>query len=108
MDTRSRQVLDHPRFALAAAVARRLAGRRVADPLTLQAVAVLTASADPARAERLRPRANEPAPLVERLMVWALPLADDDAVRRAAAVLDHGRPAGPVEGEPPRVPLGVG
>lgn len=90
MEDRSRQVLDRPRFTLASAVARRLAGRRTADPLTLEVVAVLTAAADPARADRLRPRANEPAPLVERLMTWALHRADDDAVARAIAMLDDG------------------
>lgn len=87
-------ILDQSRFSLAATVAGRVAGRRTADPVTRRAVAVLTASADPARADRLAPRPDEPAPLVERLAVWALPRASDDAVAHATCILADPQPSG--------------
>ena len=89
MESRTaRPVLDAARFRLASRVAAPLVGQTRADDATLAAVAILTADADPARADRLRPRAGEPAPLVERLAMWALPRASDGAVARAHEVLD--------------------
>lgn len=90
-----RTVLDHQRFTLADAITRRLDGRDVADDLTLDAVAALTSSAAPERAERLAPGPAEPAVVIERLAVWALRRADDATVADVASmlgarvVLDH-------------------
>lgn len=53
-----------------------------------RSVAVLTAAADPAHADRLRPRAGEPAVLVMRLASWALHRVDDAVVAAAARQLD--------------------
>ncbi len=80
--------LDSPRFALADRIARRVMGQRSVDLATRQAVSLLTADADPERAERLAVRPGEPGPLVERLAVWALHRASDEAVVRADRVLD--------------------
>lgn len=80
--------LDNPRLALADRIARRLIGRSRVDTATREAVTLLTASADPGRAERLAVRPGEPGPLVERLAVWALRRVPDDAVARAERILD--------------------
>lgn len=85
----SRRPYDSARFQLLDRITRRLVGCRTADPTTRSAVAVLTASASPARADRLAPGPGEPSALVERLAAWALHRADDAAVARARAVLDE-------------------
>lgn len=85
--------LDTPRFALADRIARRVMGQRSVDTATREAVSLLTADADPERAERLAVRPDEPGPLVERLAVWALHRASDEAVARADQVLDSQPPA---------------
>jgi hypothetical protein len=84
---RAPQVLDRPRFALLAGIATRLAAAPSVDGSVLDAVAVLTADADPERAARLAPGPGEPPALVERLAVWALHRASDEAVATAGAVL---------------------
>lgn len=88
MSARRAHTLDDARFALADRIARRVTGSTPADPATRAAVSELTASADPGRAERLAVRAGEPGALVERLAVWALHRAADDAVVRAGRILD--------------------
>lgn len=80
--------LDSPRFALADRIARRVMGQTPVDPATREAVSLLTASADPDRAERLAIRPGEPGVLVERLAVWALHRVPDDAVALAGQILD--------------------
>ncbi len=79
--------MDRPAFAFLVDLHARLDGRRYAPHEVLDAVAYLTSAADPDRAERLRPRAGEPAPLVERLAVWALHRVEDDVVVTAHALL---------------------
>lgn len=86
------RTLDTRHFALLDDLVRRMAAHDGPDERTRAAVDVLTAAADPDRADRLAIRAGEPAPLVERLAVWALLRAPEDAVTAAAAVL-AGRPA---------------
>lgn len=88
--TRQPRPLDDARFALLDRLWQRLhdAGP-MTDEATRRAVAELTTSAAPHRADRLRPRPDEPAVLVERLAVWALHRADDEAVARAGHVLDE-------------------
>ncbi|MEE8600845.1 hypothetical protein [Euzebya tangerina] len=66
-------------------------GQRVASPGLREAVAVLTAAAEPDRAERLHPRSGEPPALVARLAVWAARRVDDTTVLRASAILDQSR-----------------
>lgn len=88
MTTRPRIPWDTTRFSLADAIARRVADGHEVDVTTREAVTALTTSADPARADRLAVRAGEPAPLVERLAVWALHHATDEAVVTAATILD--------------------
>lgn len=88
------RTMDSPRFALADRIARRVMGQTPVDAATREAVTLLTASADPGRAERLAVRPGEPGPLVERLAVWALHRAPDDAVARADQILDEGLPSG--------------
>ena len=73
-------------IALLDALAPHLAGP-VTTPESRRAVTVLTAAADPARADRLRPREGEPGPLVGRLAVWALHRVDDDVVAVARLAL---------------------
>lgn len=86
--------LDSPRFALADRIARRVMGQAPVDLATREAVSLLTASADPERAERLAVRPGEPGALVERLAVWALHRAPDAAVALADQILDDaGRPS---------------
>lgn len=80
--------LDDPRLALADRIARRVMGQSAVDPATRDAVSLLTASADPDRAGRLAVRPGELGPLVERLAVWALHRAPDEAVARAEQILD--------------------
>jgi hypothetical protein len=66
---------------------RALHGRAQVSPQVLDAVGLLTATADPDRAGRLRPGPTEPAALVERLAVWALRQVDEDSVVLAHALL---------------------
>lgn len=91
MPPRPRHPLDTPHLALLDMIATRLAGHRVVDELTRQAVAILTADADPDRADRLAIQPGEPAPLVERLAAWALARAPDDAVEQARRLLEDGQ-----------------
>ena len=91
MTTRPRIPWDTTRFALADAIARRVADDREVDVATREAVTALTTSADPDRADRLDVREGEPGPLVERLAVWALHHATDEAVVTAATILDGAR-----------------
>lgn len=72
--------LPDPAFGFLAELARRLDGQPTAPADALAAVALLTATADPSRADRLHPGAGEPAALVERLAVWALHRVDADTV----------------------------
>ena len=76
---------DH--FVLLDRIVQRLADGEV-DETTRRAVTALTTAADPARADRLAVRPGEPAPLVERLAVWALRRADAEAMRAAHQLLD--------------------
>lgn len=94
MTSLASRTMDSPRFALADRIARRVMGQTPVDAPTREAVTLLTASADPGRAERLAVRPGEPGPLVERLAVWALHRASDDAVARADQILDEGLPGG--------------
>lgn len=80
---------DH--FALLDRIVHRLA-QGEADEATRRAVTALTTAADPRRADRLAVRPGEPGPLVERLAVWALRRADDDAMHAAHQLLDAPRP----------------
>lgn len=80
--------LDSHHFALLDRIARRLAPGTPVDEPTRRAVSLLTAAADPPRADRLAVRPGEPAVLVQRLAVWALRRVPDDAVASAAAILD--------------------
>jgi hypothetical protein len=91
MSTRPRIPWDTTRFALADAIARRVADDREVNVATREAVTALTTSADPDRADRLAVRDGEPGPLVERLAVWALHHATDEAVVAAATILDGDR-----------------
>ena len=84
---------DPERLRLVTRVADRLGTGRVADPVTVRAVSVLTDDADPARADALRPHDGDAAPLVERLSVWAVRRAGDRAVAGAHALLDGDTPA---------------
>lgn len=68
-------------------------GQSSTTPALREAVAVLTAAAEPDRAERLRPRSGEPPALVARLAVWAARRVDDATVARASAILDRSRDA---------------
>ncbi|MBW3577614.1 MAG: hypothetical protein KY462_07750 [Actinobacteria bacterium] len=79
--------LDTPHFALLGRLARRMAGGHVPDEVR-RIVDVLTAAADPGRADRLAVRPGEPAILVERLAVWALRRTTEEAVADATRVLD--------------------
>jgi hypothetical protein len=88
MHTTSRQ-LPTPAFPFLADLSSRLEGRETATPDVLQAVALLTATADPERADRLRPRAGEPAALVLRLAAWALRQVDAGTVLLAHSMLQH-------------------
>jgi hypothetical protein len=96
MPSRARHPLDTPHFALLDMIATRLAGRRVVDEVTRQAVTILTTDADPDRADRLAIRPGEPAPLVERMAAWALARATDAAVEQARRVLEGEREASAV------------
>lgn len=89
-------------FALLGTLARHLDGRRTAPASVRRSVAVLTAAADPGRAERLAPRPAEPAALVLRLATWALRQVDDEAVAAARAAL--GSPTLDVPADP-RTPV---
>jgi hypothetical protein len=77
-------------FPFLSELSRVVRGHDHAPSGALAAVALLTASADPARAEALRPRPDEPPALVERLAVWALRQVDHDTIVLAhALLLDH-------------------
>lgn len=84
--------LDTHHFALLDRIVQRLSRGTPVDESTRRAVSVLTAAADPARADRLAVQPGEPAVIVERMAAWALRRAPDEAVAAAAAVLD-GHPA---------------
>lgn len=94
------RTMDTEHFALLDRISQRMADRRQVDDVTRVAVTLLTAAADPQRADRLAVQPGEPPALVERLAVWALRRAPDDAVSRAAQILDGDRvpPADPAEG----------
>lgn len=79
--------MDTTAFPLLSEIHRRLDGRDTAPAEVRDAVALLTAVADPERAARLRPGPGEPAVLVERLAVWALRQVGPQAVAAADAVL---------------------
>lgn len=80
--------LDTPDFALLHDLVTRLQTAGTPDVAVREAVDVLTAAADPERADRLAIRAGEPPVLVERLAVWALKRVPPHVAGRAAAVLD--------------------
>lgn len=84
----SARTLQDRHFALLDTLVRRMADTDGVDETARRAVTALTASADPARADRLAVRPGEPAVLVERLAAWALRRASDDAVARARRILD--------------------
>lgn len=86
--TAAPHTLDTTHFALLDQISQRLADRRHVDDLTRLAVTLLTRAADPERAERLAVHPGEASVLVERLAVWALRRAPDDAVAQAARLLD--------------------
>ena len=86
-DTR---LLPTTAFPFLTELSARLRDRTTAPPEVLDAVALLTATADPDRALRLRPRSGEPAALVERLAVWALHRVDAGTVLLAHEVLRCG------------------
>lgn len=88
MTKRPPRGLDTPRFALLDRLARRLQDGAVDDTTTHAAVSLLTASADPDRADRLVVGPRDSAVLVERLAVWSLHRASDDAVGAAGRLLD--------------------
>lgn len=69
-------------------IARRLAGRGRTDDDVRDAVTLLTADADPVRADRLAVHPGESPVLVERLAAWALRHASDGAVEAANRILD--------------------
>lgn len=79
--------LPDPAFPFMTQLSRQLKARSTASTEVLQAVGLLTATADPARAERLRPRAGEPPALIERLAVWALHRVDADTIVLAHQLL---------------------
>ncbi len=87
------RTMDTPHFALLDRISRRMADRRQVDDLTRLAVTLLTGAADPQRADRLAVQPGEAPALVERLAVWALRRAPDDAVAQAARILDEGQVA---------------
>ena len=76
---------DH--FVLLDRIVQRLTDGAV-DEATRRAVTALTTAADPARADRLAVRPGEPAPLVERLTVWALRRTDAETMQAAHQLLD--------------------
>lgn len=80
--------LDRPRFVLLDRLTRELSAAGRLTPAVRAAVDVLTADADPSRASRLALGPDEPPVLAERLAVWALHRAGDDAVARAGRRLD--------------------
>ncbi len=83
-----------PQLALLDRLARRMAGGHVPDDVR-RVVDVLTAAADPGRADLLAVRPGEPAVLIERLAVWALHRTTREAVAAATRILDGTR-----DGEP--------
>ena len=87
------QMLPTPAFPFLAELSAGLRDRPTAPPEALAAVTLLTASADPRRADRLRPGAGEPAALVERLAVWALHRVDAGTVLLAHELLLEGAQA---------------
>lgn len=87
------RTMDTQHFALLDEISRRMADHRQVDDLTRLVVTALTEAADPQRADRLAVQPGEAPALVERLAVWALRRAPDDAVARATRILDEGRAA---------------
>lgn len=79
--------MDRTAYPFLSEIHRRTDGRPVAPKEVRDAVRVLTAAADPARADRLAPRPSEPASLVARLAVWALHQVGPDVIAAADAVL---------------------
>jgi hypothetical protein len=91
------RLLDDDRLALADRIARRLADTGRADPSTRRAVARLVASADVREPGRHTPRPDDAPVLLERLAVWALARADDDAVHDARDELGPGPSRAPAD-----------
>ena len=85
------RVLDSMHFALLGQLVRRLAECGLSDDVRA-AVDTLTASAHPARADQLALGPNEPTVLAERLAVWALHRASDDAIALAERHLSGDAP----------------
>lgn len=85
--------MDRSAFPFLAEIHRRTDGRSVAPKEVRDAVQVLTAAADPARADRLAPQAGEPASLVARLAVWALRQVGPEVIATADAVLRCASPS---------------
>lgn len=101
--TTTQRHLPTPAFPFLADLTSRLDGRATATPDVLEAVALLTATADPRRADRLRPRPGEPAALVLRLAIWALRQVDAGTVLLAHSMLQQDSDQR-VEGDVQRVP----
>lgn len=80
--------LDTRRFALLDRLVRRMDRDGQVTDEVREAVDMLTAAADPARADRLAVQPGEPAVLTERLAVWALRRTTDRAVADATRLLD--------------------
>ena len=89
--TAATHALDTPHFALLDRLVRRMEDDRHADPVTREAVDLLTAAAAPDRAAQLAVHPGEPPVLVQRLAVWALRRVTEDVVAEAMRVLDGHR-----------------
>lgn len=85
--TRPPRTLGAAELRLLGRLSRPMDGGYVPDDVR-RAVDVLTAAADPGRADRLAVRPREPAVLVERLAVWALRRTTEGAVADAMRILD--------------------
>ncbi|HUG86665.1 MAG TPA: hypothetical protein VMM13_19000 [Euzebya sp.] len=84
--------LPDPAFRFLSQLSSQLDGRSSAPDDVLRAVGLLTATADPGRAARLRPRAGEPPALIQRLAVWALHRVDSDTIVLAHRLLQPPAP----------------
>lgn len=87
------RVLDSTHFALLGQLIQRMREHGLSDEVRA-AVDTLTASANPARADQLAIGPNEPTVLVERLAVWALHRASEEAISSAGRLLAVNHPAG--------------
>lgn len=103
-------MLDAPHSALLDRLAGRMLDGHVPDDVR-RAVDVLTAAADPRRADRLAVGPGEPPVVVERLAVWALRRTTDRAVatatRMLAAAVDEPERPRRAEVAPDRCPVEV-